>query len=126
MKPCRSPRRSPGGPAAGRGASLDRGGREARAAGLIATVAGLLLSPALALAHERWVKHDFQPFDRGYFQSMTGQVLRLSLTAAAAVAVVVALWYLAAAGLLERVTPTSAERKAERERRGRVHHPLLA
>ncbi|HEY8924619.1 MAG TPA: hypothetical protein VIU64_09570 [Polyangia bacterium] len=110
MKPCQSPRRS----------------AAALAAGLVAACAVLLVSPALAFAHERWVKHDFQPFDRGYFQSMTGQVLRLSLTAAAAVAVVVALWYLAAAGLLARVTPTSAERKAERERRGRIHHPLLA
>jgi len=119
MKPCRSPRRSGGQP----GARV----RLARAAAaLTAAVAGLLVSPSLAVAHERWVKHDFQPFDRGYFQSMTGQVLRLSVTAAAAVVVVVALWYLAAIGVLERVTPTSAERKAERERKGRVRHPLVA
>jgi len=110
MKRCRSRRHSP-----------------AVVVAVVAVAVATLVAPARALAHERWVKHDFQPFDHAYFQSMTGQVLRLSLAAAAAVAVIVALWYLAAAGLRERVTPTSAEKQAERDRRGRgVHHPLLA
>ena len=56
MKRCRSRRHSP-----------------------VVAVAILLVAPARALAHERWVKHDFQPFDHAYFHSMTGQVLRLSL-----------------------------------------------
>src|SRR3569623_187792 len=57
---------------------------------------------------------------------MTGQVLRLSVAAACAIAVIIALWYLVAAGLLERLTPTSVEQKVEEEKRGSAHHPLVS
>jgi uncharacterized membrane protein YphA (DoxX/SURF4 family) len=86
----------------------------------LARLAGavVLLAPALAQAHERWVKHDAQPFDRAYFQSMTGEMLELSLAAAAAVAVIILLWYLGVVGLIEWLTPTSVEKNIPQRRRG--------
>lgn len=92
------------------------------------TVAAALLWPALAQAHERWVKHDAKPFDHSFFQSMTGQMLELSLAATAAVAVIVALWYLAAVPLVDRLTPTSMEKTLPRGRLGvvgRAFGPLI-
>jgi hypothetical protein len=80
----------------------------------------LALAPRAVFAHERWVKHDAQPFDHHYFQSMTGQVLQLSLLAAAAVAVTIGLWYLGAVVLVHRLTPTSVEKSDPRTRRGVV------
>ncbi|HET6279413.1 MAG TPA: hypothetical protein VFH73_00545 [Polyangia bacterium] len=85
-----------------------------------------VLAPGLAWAHERWVKHDAKPFNRGYFESMSGEVLELSLLAAVAVAVVVGLWYLGAVGLVERVTPTSAEKQMPRARRGPLGRFFIA
>src|SRR5258708_34730383 len=70
----------------------NRGRAAAIAAVTVVTLAALC--PRLALAHERWVKHDAKPFDRGFFQSMTGQMLELAPAATAAAAVIVALWYL--------------------------------
>ena len=35
-------------------------------------------APCLADAHERWVKHDAKPFNRQYFESMSGEVLEPS------------------------------------------------
>ena len=89
-----------------------------------ARLAGLLVglfaawAPAVADAHERWVKHDAKPFDRHYFQSMTGEVLELSLLATATVAVIIGLWYLGAVVLVERLTPTSVEKQLPRQKRG--------
>jgi hypothetical protein len=83
------------------------------------------LAPRAAVAHERWVKHDAQPFDHHYFQSMTGEVLHLSLLAAAAVAVTIGLWYLGAVVLVQRLTPTSVEKNDPRTRRS-VAGRLLA
>ena len=57
---------------------------------------------------------------------MSGQVLRLSVAAACAVAVIIALWYLVATVLLERLTPTSVEQKLEEAQRGSARHPLLS
>jgi uncharacterized membrane protein YphA (DoxX/SURF4 family) len=94
--------------------------------GLLVLVVGGLLTPVQALAHERWVKHDFKPFNRGYFQSMSGEVLRLSLLAAAAVAVIVGLWYLGGVVLLDRLTPTSVERKVETEKPRPARRPLAS
>jgi uncharacterized membrane protein YphA (DoxX/SURF4 family) len=90
----------------------------------LSLAAGLLV-PARASAHERWVKHAFKPFDRGYFQSMSGEVLHLSLLAAAAVAVIIGLWYLGAVVLVERLTPTSVEKQVEQDRRGPVRRPFV-
>lgn len=94
--------------------------------GAAAALAGAWLVPAVAHAHERWVRHDYKPFDRDYFRSMSGQVLRLSVAAACAIAVIVALWYLVATVLLERLTPTSVEQKVEQAQRGSAHHPLAS
>lgn len=91
-----------------------------------AALAAIWLVPAVAQAHERWVRHDYKPFDRDYFRSMTGQVLRLSLAAACAIAVIITLWYLVATVLLERLTPTSVEQQVEQAHRGSAHHPLLS
>ena len=92
-----------------------------------AVLAGAWLLPAAAHAHERWVRHAYKPFNRDYFRSMSGEVLRLSLAAACAVAVIIALWYLVATVLLDRLTPTSVEQKLEAEKRGTAnHHPFLA
>jgi len=99
--------------------------RESNRAAALAVVAAWLV-PAAAHAHERWVRHDYKPFDRDYFRFMTGQVLQLSVAASCAVAVIIALWYLVAAGLLERLTPTSVEQKVEEEKRGSAHHPLVS
>jgi uncharacterized membrane protein YphA (DoxX/SURF4 family) len=99
---------------------------DAGARAVAAVAIALLLAPARVEAHERWVKHAFKPFNRGYFRSMTGEVLQLSLLAGAAVAVIVGLWYLGAATLLERLTPTSVEKKAEQDRRGPVGRPLVS
>ncbi|HXI56979.1 MAG TPA: hypothetical protein VNO55_13020 [Polyangia bacterium] len=78
------------------------------------------VAPCLAQAHERWVKHDAKPFDRQYFESMSGEVLELSLLATAAVAVIIGLWYLGAVVLVERLTPTSVEKKMPRAKRGPI------
>ncbi len=85
--------------------------RWAIAAGVLA-----LVVPALALAHERWVKQVFLPFDEAYFRSMSGQVLQLSLAASLAIAGVVAGWYLVAVPICELITPHGADGQ-ERERR---------
>lgn len=88
------------------------------------TAFGVLLAPALARAHERWVKHDYKPFNRDYFHSMSGEVLELSLLAAAAVTVVIGLWYVAAVVLVDRLTPTSVERDEKRTQRAPVRRFL--
>lgn len=76
--------------------------------------------PAVAYAHERWVRHEALPFDKDYFRSMTGEVLQFSLMAALAVAGVVAIWYLVAVDLVERLTPATPDARAREARR-----PLL-
>ncbi|HEY4185187.1 MAG TPA: hypothetical protein VGP07_08970 [Polyangia bacterium] len=89
-------------------------------------IAVVLSAPAPLWAHERWVMHAFKPFNRDYFRSMSGEVLHLSLLAAAAVAVIIGLWYLGATVLLDRLTPTSVEKQLEREQRGSLLRPLGA
>lgn len=91
------------------------------AAGLAA-----LLVPSLAWGHERWVRHEAKPFNRGYFESMTGEVLELSLLAAAAVTIIIALWYLGAVVVVERLTPTSVEKNLPRAQRGPVGRFFVA
>jgi hypothetical protein len=73
-------------------------------------VAGVaLLGPALAWAHERWVPHEAAPYDHSYFEHMTGEVLRWSLLATAALAGVILLWYLVVLDFVERLTPATEE-----------------
>ena len=91
----------------------------------VALLAPQLLAPARASAHERWVQHAFKPFDRGYFRSMSGEVLHLSLLATAAVAVIIGLWYLGAVVLVERLTPTSVEKQRAEDRRGPARRPFV-
>jgi uncharacterized membrane protein YphA (DoxX/SURF4 family) len=79
-------------------------------------LAAALGVPAAAIAHERWVKRVYLPFDKAYFQHMTGQVLRFSLGAALAVTGVVTAWYLLAVPIVDKLTPHSAE---DREREAR-------
>jgi uncharacterized membrane protein YphA (DoxX/SURF4 family) len=87
----------------------------------VAAGALALAVPALAYAHERWVRQVWKPFDVAYFRSMTGEVLRTSLTAAIAVAGVVAAWYLVAVPVCEKITPHGPEAVAREARL-----PLLA
>ncbi len=77
-----------------------------------------LFAPGIAWAHERWVKHAFKPFNRAYFRSMSGEVFQLSLLAAFAVAGLITIWYLAAVGLVQQLTPTRVERQSQAPRRG--------
>jgi hypothetical protein len=82
----------------------------------------LLLAPALAFAHERWVPNQPRfPIDRRYFQSMSGEVLATSLGASLAIFGVIVLWYLFAPSLVDALTPVTLEAKAREARR-----PLLA
>jgi uncharacterized membrane protein YphA (DoxX/SURF4 family) len=80
-----------------------------------------LVAPALAWAHERWVKRVQKPYDHEYFCSMSGEVLRFSLLAAVAVAGVVVAWYLVAVPLADRLTPRTREAREREARR----HPLV-
>lgn len=83
--------------------------------------AALLAWPAVALGHERWIPHQPRfPVDHAYFQSMSGEVLVLSLGAAVAIFGVVLLWYLSAPDLVERLTPVTASAQAREERRNFV------
>ena len=84
------------------------------------------LAPSAAGAHERWVRHDARPFNHGYFQSMSGEVLELSLLATVAVGVIIGLWYLGAVGLVERWTPTSVEKNLPRPKRGPLARFVVA
>ncbi len=81
-----------------------------------AAIAVCTLAPAVVWAHERWVAHECLPFDHEYFRHMRGEVLRWSLMASAAVAGVVAAWYLIAVSLVERITPVTDEEKAKEAR----------
>ncbi len=72
-----------------------------------------LLAPTLAFAHERWVANTPRfPIDRGYFQSMTGEVLVFSLLGSFAVFGVVVLWYLSAPGIVDALTPITPSARA--------------
>ncbi|MFO0756391.1 MAG: hypothetical protein U0359_07865 [Byssovorax sp.] len=81
-------------------------------------VAAILLAPAIAFAHERWVPNDPRfPIDRRYFQAMRGEVLAYSIGASLAIFGVVVLWYLFAPALVDALTPlTPAARAAEARR----------
>jgi hypothetical protein len=73
--------------------------------------------PAIAIAHERWVKHTYRPFDVGYFRSLSGEVLNYSLAAAGAIAGVIIGWYLIAAELADRLDLSTPEARAREARR---------
>jgi uncharacterized membrane protein YphA (DoxX/SURF4 family) len=73
--------------------------------------------PALGYAHERWVRQVWRSFDEAYFRSMTGEVLRTSITATIAVAGVVAAWYLVAVPVCDAITPHGADALAREARR---------
>lgn len=82
----------------------------------------LLLAPALAWAHERWVPNQPRfPINRAFFQSMSGEVLVYSLGATVAIFGVVVLWYLFAPGLVDALTPVTLAARAREAQR-----PLLA
>lgn len=67
------------------------------------------LSPALAWAHERWVPNTPRfPIDRGYFQSMSGEVLLYSLGATLSLFGIVLVWYLLVPNLVDALSPGAA------------------
>ncbi len=78
----------------------------------------LLLAPAIAWAHERWVPNQPRfPINRAFFQSMSGEVLVYSLGASLAIFGVVVLWYLFAPGLVDALTPVTLAAQAREARR---------
>ncbi len=73
------------------------------------TVLAVLLAPAVAWAHERWVPNAIRfPVDRSYFQSMTGEVLVLALAATLTVFGVIFVWYLSVPTLVDTLVPSTA------------------
>jgi uncharacterized membrane protein YphA (DoxX/SURF4 family) len=79
--------------------------------------AAVLLGPAIAVAHERWVPNGLRfPINRRYFQRMSGEVLLLSAASAVALFGTVFLFYLVVPPLVERL---SAATHAAREREAR-------
>ncbi|MFO0546791.1 MAG: hypothetical protein U0271_00320 [Polyangiaceae bacterium] len=88
---------------------------DARAVALFGALVGLVL-PGLCVAHERWVRRVYLPFDHAFFTTMSGLVAKLSIAAALAIAGAVSLWYVLALPLAERLRPHNAEDR-DRERR---------
>lgn len=81
--------------------------REASKAWLAALA--VLLAPAVAWAHERWVPNTVRfPIDRSYFQSMSGEVLVLALAATLTVFGVIFVWYLSVPALVDTLVPSTA------------------
>jgi hypothetical protein len=85
--------------------------RSARWLSALGGAIGIALA-APAAAHERWVPHAYRPYDQGYFRSLAGETLELSLLAALGVACAVAVWYLLATPLSERLSLRSTEARA--------------
>jgi len=78
-------------------------------------VAALLLGPAVASAHERWVPNGLRfPINRRYFQRMSGEVLGFSAASAVALFGTVFLFYLFVPPLIASLSP-STEAARERE-----------
>jgi uncharacterized membrane protein YphA (DoxX/SURF4 family) len=83
----------------------------------IAALVFVVFAPTIAWAHERWVHHRLLfPVDRGYFRSMSGDVLRFSLMASLGIAGIVTIWYLFATELLDRLMPATQEAWAREKR----------
>lgn len=74
----------------------------------------VLALPALAYAHERWIRHRAKPFDKAYFQSLSGEVLELSLLATLGIASLIATWYMVAVPLRDRVEDLREQGKGGR------------